>query len=111
MRFALILALIIAVVAVGFAVQNPGEMDLRVGPYLMTGSKAFVLLVTFAVGALVGILAALPGRWAVSRRARKLEKERLAPAAPRVVPTGIPEEKIQQSDPYTERFGSPPHTV
>lgn len=115
MRFALILALAIAVLAVVFALQNPEDMQVRVGPYLLTGSTALVLLITFAAGALVGILTAMPGRWAASRRARKLEKElHTAPATTTVVTpprTGIPEEKITKGDPYTERFGPPPHQV
>lgn len=107
MRFALILALVIAVVAVVFALQNPADMEVRLGPYVVTGSTAIVLLVTFAIGALVGILAAMPGRWAASRRARKLEKE--LHAAPTTVVT--PVTSTTEPDPYSARFGPPPHQV
>ena len=118
MRFALILALAIAVLAVVFALQNPAETTLNLGPYAVTGSTAIVVLVTFALGALTGILAAIPGRWRATRRARQLEKQVHgggAPAAsPSLPPASEPASKPSTSgepDPYTARFGPPPHQV
>ncbi len=114
MRFALILALIIAVGAVAFALQNPAEMPVRLGPYIVTGSTALILLVTFALGALTGILAAIPGRWRANRRAKQLEKQlHTEPVVyKQTVDTPAPITTPETgTDPYAERFGPPPHQV
>ena len=102
-----------------FALQNPADIPVRLGPYIVTGSTAIVLLVTFAFGALTGILAAVPGRWRASRRAKLLEKQMHSVAAPAPV-VGTPAKPAALSptpmkaapgevDPYTARFGPPPH--
>ncbi len=116
MRIFLILALLIAVAAVVFALQNPGEMTIHVGPYISTGSTALVLLVTFAIGALVGTLAGIPGRWAAGRRARAAEKRLNAAATapvsvPVVPPPAARAAPPSEIDPYSARFGPPPHQV
>ncbi len=114
MRFALILALVIAVVAVVFALQNPAEIPVRLGPYIVTGSTAIILLTTLGIGVIVGMLAAAPGGWAARRRARKLEKELHSAPATTTVVTTAPRATTPASttpDPYTERFGPPPHQV
>ncbi|MFC1679804.1 lipopolysaccharide assembly LapA domain-containing protein, partial [Elusimicrobiota bacterium] len=56
----LIFALLIGVLAVGFALVNndPVTVQLLVGEY--QASLALVLLSTFALGAVVGLLACLP---------------------------------------------------
>ncbi len=123
MRFVLLLALVIAVAAVVFALQNPADIPVRLGPYVVTGSTAIVLLVTFAFGALTGILAAAPGRWRASRRAKLLEKQMNSVATPASVvatpakpaalsPTPAPKKTPPGDvDPYTARFGPPPNQV
>lgn len=73
MRVALIISLIIAVAAVIFAIQNPGTIELVLGPYTMLVSTALVIIVTFGAGLLVGMLAGLPGRMRSRRRIRMLE--------------------------------------
>lgn len=75
MRASLIIAIIIALLAVVFALQNPDVVQVRFGPLEMFGSTALVILITFAIGVLTGILAAVPGRIRASRRAKKLERE------------------------------------
>ena len=79
MRGALILSLIIAVAAVVFAIQNPGTVELVLGPYPVTTSKALVIILTFGAGVLVGMLAGLPGRIRHRRRLRTLEHQTREP--------------------------------
>jgi uncharacterized integral membrane protein len=76
MRFALILSLLLAVLAVVFALQNPGYTDVNVGAWQIHGSTALVLMVTFGLGVLVGILATLPGVIRHRRRVKGLEREK-----------------------------------
>jgi len=71
----LILSLIIAILAVIFALSNPGYVTLRFGPYQTEQSTALVVLVSFALGVLVGILATIPGRIKRARELRQLRKQ------------------------------------
>lgn len=75
MRVALILALLIAVVATIFAVQNPQSTTLNLGTYEITSTVALIIIVTFLVGVIVGILASLPGQIRSRRRLKRLERE------------------------------------
>jgi uncharacterized integral membrane protein len=97
MRFALILSLLIAAVAIVFTLQNTAQVAVNVGPYAITSSLAVVLIVTLSAGVLVGLLASLPSRIAANRRAKKAERELEAlrsslqgtppkPTSPKVVP-------------------------
>lgn len=67
MRFTLLVSLIISILAVIFALQNPQPMAVEVGTLNFEGSTALILLVTFAIGVVVGLLGALPG-WIRNRR-------------------------------------------
>lgn len=91
MRIGLIFAIIIAVVAVVFAIQNPGYTALSLGPYTVRVLTAVALIVAFGVGAVVGMLLTLPSSWRHRRRARILEK-RLADHGPVVERTVVEEE-------------------
>ncbi|MEM8601588.1 MAG: LapA family protein [Bacteroidota bacterium] len=89
MRFALILSLVIAAVAIVFTLQNTAATVVNVGPYTITASLAVVLIVTLSAGVLVGLLAGLPARFRAGQRAKKAERELAtltsslqAPAAP-----------------------------
>lgn len=75
MRIGLIFAIIIAVLAVIFAIQNPGYTALTLGPYALRVLTAVALIVAFGVGALVGMLLTLPASWRHRRRVRVLEKQ------------------------------------
>ncbi|HET6566947.1 MAG TPA: LapA family protein [Rhodothermales bacterium] len=75
MRIGLLFAIIIAVLAVIFAIQNPGYTALSLGPYTIRVLTAVALIVAFGVGALVGMLLTLPSSWRHRRRARLLEKQ------------------------------------
>lgn len=79
MRIALILSLLLAIIAVIFALQNPAFIDVNLGPWVINGSTALILLVTFCIGVLVGILAATPTLMKRRKRLRQLEKTRTEP--------------------------------
>lgn len=74
MLILLVFALLIAVVAVIFALQNTAPVTVSILFWNVTSSLAFVLLITLIAGIAVGFLAAAPTivreKW-VSRRHRK----------------------------------------
>jgi putative membrane protein len=74
MRGALIISLLLAVAAAIFAIQNPDETSLNLGPYQITASTALVIIVTFVLGAVVGILASLPGRMRQRKKVKQLSR-------------------------------------
>jgi uncharacterized integral membrane protein len=78
----LIFALLIAVIAVIFALQNTMTVTISFLAWEITGSLSLVLLVTLAIGAVIGLLVLTPSairsRIAVSRDRKRigtLEKE------------------------------------
>lgn len=75
MRLSLILSVIIAILAVIFALQNPYVITIKLGPFETEGSTALVLIVTFAVGVLVGVLATLPGRIKAKMQTKTLKRQ------------------------------------
>lgn len=75
MRLGLILSLILAVLAVIFALQNPQPMDVNLLFFQMEGSTALVLILTFAFGVIVGLLSSLPGRLRARRKLKTLKKQ------------------------------------
>lgn len=75
MRITLLISVLLSVVAVVFALQNPEQIDINVGPYILTGSTALVIIVTFGIGLLVGILAAFPSRLRHRREVKRLRKQ------------------------------------
>lgn len=74
MRFALVFSLIIAVFAVVFALQNPQMMDVNLLFANTQGSTALVLIITFGLGVVAGLLSALPNRIRDRRKIKQLEK-------------------------------------
>lgn len=74
MRIALILSLALAILAVVFALQNPANIDVELGPFDLHGSTALILMVTFCIGVVVGILAAVPTLMKRRKRIRELER-------------------------------------
>jgi putative membrane protein len=76
MQILLILALVVAVLAVIFAVQNTATVTLAFLAWRINGPLALVLLVALAVGALISLLASLPtlikGRLRVASQKRRL---------------------------------------
>lgn len=74
MRFALVLSLVLSVVAVVFALQNPQPVEVNLLFLETQGSAALVLILTFALGVVVGILSTLPSRIRDKRELRRLKK-------------------------------------
>lgn len=74
MRFALVLSLLIAIIAVAFAIYNPDAVDLRILNYQLTAPLAVVIISTLLLGVVVGILASFPSVMSRGARVRKLEK-------------------------------------
>ena len=73
MRLGLVFSLILAVLAVLFALANPGTMEVDFVLFEVSGSTALVLLLTFGFGILVGLLSTLP---ALLRERSKLKRLR-----------------------------------
>ena len=78
----LIVALVIAVIAVVFALQNTLTVTITIFVWKVTGSLSLVLLITLAIGAVIGMLvlapSAIKNSLAVSghrKRIGALEKE------------------------------------
>jgi uncharacterized integral membrane protein len=76
MQIFIILALLIAIVAVVFAVQNTAMITVSFLVWSFEGSLALVLLATLLVGVLISLLASTPGlirgKWNSSRERKKL---------------------------------------
>lgn len=62
MVFALVLALIIAILMVFFALENPMMVTVSFFGYAVQGSLALIIMVAMGVGVLIGVLVMLPGR-------------------------------------------------
>lgn len=76
MRFGLIFSLILAIIAVLFALQNPQPMEVNLLFFETEGSTALVLILTFGLGVVVGLLSMLPNQLRTRRKLKKLQKER-----------------------------------
>lgn len=76
MQIFIILALLISIVAVVFALQNTAVVTVSFLLWSFEGSLALVLLGTLLVGVLISLLASTPGlvrgKWNTSRERKKL---------------------------------------
>ncbi len=89
MRFALILSLLVAIIAVVFAFQNPEQVDVEFLTFQsIPVPLALVIIVALLVGVIVGSIGSLPSRLRSRGRIKALEKRiaelETAPAAPAV---------------------------
>lgn len=75
MRLGLVFSLVLAIFAVIFALQNPQPMDVNLLFFETRGSTALVLIVTFGVGVLVGLLSTLPKQFRTRRKLADLQKQ------------------------------------
>jgi uncharacterized integral membrane protein len=62
MVFALILALVIAIVMVFFALENPMMVTVSFFGYAVQGSLALFIMIAMGIGVLIGLLVMIPGR-------------------------------------------------
>jgi uncharacterized integral membrane protein len=76
MQIFIVLGLLIAIVAVVFALQNLAAVTISFFFWNIHGSLALVLLVSVAVGVLISLLTGLPGlirgRWTIKSQKKKL---------------------------------------
>ena len=75
MRFGLLFSLLLAIVAVIFALQNPQPMDVNLLFFRTEGSTALILILTFSLGIIVGLLSSLPSRLRTRRQLKELQKQ------------------------------------
>ena len=75
MQAILIIALLIAILAVIFALQNAVPVSVTFLAWKTEGSLVLVLLVALAVGAVVGLLVSLPGRIRAAWTSNSLKKK------------------------------------
>lgn len=76
MRFGLVSSLVLAVIAVVFALLNTQPMDVDLLFLETEGSTALVLILTFVFGVVVGLLSTVPSRIRIRRKLKKLQRER-----------------------------------
>lgn len=101
LRFNLILALVLAIVAVVFALQNTQLMTVNLVVYETQGSTALILILTFGLGVLVGLISTLPSRLRARRRLRELEQrqgEMEASASSKTTPSWAQESEDTSED-------------
>jgi putative membrane protein len=76
MQIFIVIALLISIVAVVFALQNLVPVTISFFFWSIHGSLALVLLVSIAAGVLISLLASLPGlirvRWVAASQRKKL---------------------------------------
>jgi putative membrane protein len=75
MRTGLILSLLLAILAVIFALQNPQAMDVNLLVFETRGSTALILILTFGLGVIVGLLSTLPKQLRTRRKLKELQKK------------------------------------
>ena len=78
MQIFLFFALIIAILAILFAVQNNAPVEVSFAVWTFEGSLALVLLVAMAVGAVISFFASLPTnikvRWTLRNQTKKMNQ-------------------------------------
>jgi len=109
MRTALVMSLVLAVVAVVFALQNPQMVRVNLLFVETQGSAALVLILTFALGVAVGILSTLPSRIRDKRELKRLKKSRSSgPSSPGMSSSSVssPTSGSSSSSPSSSTEGS-----
>ncbi len=75
MRGTLIMALAIALIAVIFALQNSGSVNVHLGPASFSAPLALILLLTLAAGVLAGYLSLISRMFRMGSEIKKLKRE------------------------------------
>ena len=110
MRLTLVISLLLAVLAVLFALQNPEQMSVEFGPFDVTSSTALILIITFAIGALVGLLAMVPSRLKQRKEVKTLKKRIVEREAETPIPPMEPMEPVRPAPPSAPPPSTPPST-
>jgi len=92
MRRTLIFLLIFTVLIAVFALQNSGEVEIKLWFWSIRTSVVLVLILTFTFGALAGILFSLPG-WSRKPSREKQDQQTTAVPDTRKENEPVPEEK------------------
>jgi putative membrane protein len=108
MRIFLLLALILSLFVTVFAVQNNAPIEVSFLSWNVTGSLALILMMTFAIGIIIGVMFMLPTsiRARLSAREERKRKQDLAvqlaaaqASQPAAVPgTGTPLEQAEGNE-------------
>jgi uncharacterized integral membrane protein len=77
MRPYLIISLVIAVLAVIFAIQNAHTAIINIGPWTVEGPLALIIMTAFILGVVVGVL----GHYSFRKSKHKKSPSAKAPAA------------------------------
>lgn len=88
MRFSLLFSLVLAILAVIFALQNPQPMDVNLLFFETEGSTALVLILTFGFGVLVGLISSVPARLRAHRKLKQLRKDQPSDDGPASTSSG-----------------------
>lgn len=75
MQRTLIFALIAALILVVFTIQNADTVDIRLLLWDVNSSKALIILITLALGSLIGILVSIPSWSKKKKEVEQLKKE------------------------------------
>lgn len=71
-------ALVIAILAIVFAIQNAVPITVTFLLWKFSGSLALVLLLTFALGVIMGLLASMPAvvrkSWTIASQKKRIEE-------------------------------------
>ena len=74
MRGTLIFSLILAILAVVFALANPQEMDVNLLFAEVQGSTALVIILTLVIGVVIGILSTVPTVYRERKKRKMVER-------------------------------------
>lgn len=74
MRGTLIFSLILAILAVVFALANPQEMDVNLLFAEVQGSTALVVILTLVIGVIIGLLSTVPAVYKERKKRKMLER-------------------------------------
>ncbi len=75
MQRTLIFALIAAIILVVFTIQNAAIVDLKLWFWEVKSSQALIILITLALGSIIGVLVSIPSRSKKKKEIEKLKKE------------------------------------
>jgi len=107
MQIFLFLALIIAVLAVFFALQNSDPVTVKFAVWEFNSSLAFVLLLALLAGALISFFFSLPSnvraRWTIRQQRKKLNENETSLAQVKIKLEETENKMLAQQSPPVEK--------